>query len=421
MDRRDFLKTAGVAGGMATGLSTLLSCLRKPRADAHRSRGRKASAFCEKQELFEARTAGYHVYRIPGLLTTKRGTVIAHCEARKGVTDWEPIDICMRRSTDGGVTWGEPYVVLDHTRFDPDKPVHSFSCFADRVTGDVHVLFCNDYAHVYYMKSEDDGATFSEPRDVTPTFDAFKQVVPWRVVAVGPGHSIQLENGRLVGAVWMSDGTDDEVAPGKIGHRPSEVAAVYSDDHGETWLAGDFVVRNEERFRNPNETCLVQLSDGQVLFNTRTESHAHRRLISRSPNGADGWTQPEFDDALVEPICFGSIIGWDAVEGRRIVFANPGVLERTMQGGPGSWGIGPEERGKFFDRKNLTVRLSTDDCQTWSASRLLEDGPSGYSDLTVLRDGTLLCLYECGIVKHMMDDRYLRLARFNAEWIRQEV
>jgi sialidase-1 len=89
-----------------------------------------------------------------------------------------------------------------------------------------------------------------------------------------------------------------------------------------------------------------------------------------------------------------------------------------MEGGPGSFGFGPELTGIPFDRKNLTVRLSDDDCRSWSVSRLLEDGPSGYSDLAVLSDGTLLCLYECGIVRRMYDDKYLRLARFNTEWIR---
>ena len=377
---------------------------------------------CEKQELFRARTAGYRVYRVPGLLVTGRGIVLAHCEARKGKGgDWDPIDICMRRSIDGGATWSEQYVVVDHTRFDPDKPTNNFSCIADRDTGDVHTLFCANYERVYYMKSTDDCLTFSESRDVTPAFEAFREEYPWRVIAVGPGHSIQLSNGRLIAAVWMSDGTGKEFGAGRLGHRPSEVAVVYSDDHGETWKAGEFVVRNEERFRNPNETCAVELSDGRVLFNTRTESHTHRRLITISPNGVSGWSEPVFDDALVEPICFGSIIGYDGDSGgRNIVFANPGVLERTMEGGPGSRGIGPDETGKGFDRKFLTVRLSEDDCRTWSASRLLEDGPSGYSDLAVLPDGTLLCLYECGIIERMCDDRYLRLARFNSAWIRGE-
>lgn len=351
------------------------------------------------------------------MLITRRGTVIVHCEARKGKGgDWDPIDICMRRSLDGGLTWDDQYVAMDHRRFDPHKPINNFSCFADHMTGDVHILFCHDYARVYYMKSEDDCLSFSEPNDITSTFEAFRSEYPWKVIAVGPGHSIQLKNGRLIAAVWMSDGSGTEFGPGRLGHRPSEVAVVYSDDHGKTWLTGDFVVRNEERFRNPNETCTVELSDGNVLFNTRTESSTHRRLVTTSANGVSNWSEPEFDNGLLEPICFGSIIGFN--DG--IVFANPGVLERTMQGGPASRGIGPEVRGRPFDRKNLTVRLSEDDCRSWSASRLLEDGPSGYSDLAAMSDGTLLCLYECGMVDRMYDDRYLRLARFNMNWIRGE-
>ena len=379
-------------------------------------------SYCEKRDLFQARTGGYHVYRIPGLLATKAGVVLAYCEARLGRGgDWDPIDICMRRSMDGGISWEEPYVVIDHSRFDPNKPVNNFTCISDRETGEVHVLFCSNYERVFYIRSTDNGASFTEPRDVTGAFDEFKREYPWRVIAVGPGHGIQLANGGLIAPVWMSDGSGGEFGPGKLGHRPSETAVVYSDDHGETWKAGDFVVRNEERFRNPSETCAVELSDGRVLFNTRTESHVHRRLITVSPDGISGWSEPVFDHELVEPICMGSIIGFTEEDNtRRVVFSNPGVLERTMPGGPGEQGIGAHETGKPFDRKRLTVRLSEDDCRTWSASRILEDGPSGYSDLAVLRDGTLLCFYECGIVDRMYDDRYLRLARFNIDWITEE-
>ena len=375
----------------------------------------------ETQDLFEARTGGYHVYRIPGLVVTPRGTVLAHTEARKGTGgDWDPIDIVMRRSEDGGETFGDPYLVLDHRDFGGDAPVNNFTCMSDRVTGNVEVLFCHDYARVFAMRSTDDGRTFSDPRDITPVFETYRDRYPWRVVAVGPGHSIQLDNGRLVVAVWMSDGTSREFGPDKRGHRPSEVGVVVSDDHGETWRAGDIVVRNTDEFRHPNETCAVELGNGEVLFNLRSESHTHRRLVTTSPNGLTGWSEPRFDDALVEPICFGSMIGFDRANRRHVVFANPGVLERTMPGGPKDRGIGPDETGRIYDRKNLTARLSTDDCRTWRASRCIEPGPSGYSDLAVLPDGTLLCLYECGLKERMFDDRYLRLARFDLGWLEGE-
>lgn len=375
---------------------------------------------CEKQHLFEARTAGYHVYRIPGIVVTPNGTVIAHCEARKGRGgDWDPIDICMRRSYDGGLTWDDANVVVNHMDYRPDRPTNNFICIPDRVTGDVHALFCSSYERVYYMKSQDDGKSFGDPTDITAVFAPFRTEYQWRVIAVGPGHGIQLDNGCLVAPLWMSTGGGREFGPGKLGHRPSETAVVYSDDHGATWIAGDFVVRNEERFHNPSETVAVQLSDGRVLFNTRTESETHRRVITLSPDGAANWSPPQFDDNLVEPICFGSIIGFDSDDGKKIIiFTNPGVLERTMKGGPRDQGIGPDERGRPFDRKNLTAYLSEDDCKTWTASRLIEDGPSGYSDLTVLSDGTVLVFYECGIVDRMYDDRYLNLARFHLDWVK---
>ena len=374
------------------------------------------TAFCTKQDLFEARTGGYHVYRIPGLTVTRNGVVLAYTEARQGRGgDWDPIDIRMRRSEDGGLTWEPPFTAIDHRDFDAEQPVNNFNCIASSDTGDVHAVFCQDYARAYYTRSTDDGQTWQSPVEITDVFEQFREHYPWRVIAIGPGHGIQLTTGRLIAPVWMSDGSSQEFGADKRGHRPSEVAAIYSDDSGATWHASDMIVRNEPRFRHPNETCVVQLSDGTVLFNSRTESHHHRRIVTTSPHGSGQFSEPRFDEALLEPICFGSIV---SVPGTgNILFANPGVLERTMPGGPKDRGIGPGETGRIYDRKYLTIRLSRDDCASWTVARRLEHGPSGYSDLTALPDGTVLCLYECGLVDRMFDDRYLRLARFNVEWV----
>lgn len=186
----------------------------------------------------------------------------------------------------------------------------------------------------------------------------------------------------------MSDGTSTEFGPGRLGHRTSQVAVVVSDDHGRSWRAGDFVVHNETRFRHPNETCLVELADRRVLANIRAESTTHRRLISVSADGARDWTEPHFDNQLLEPICFAGLCRFEDAGGHDLAFSNPGVLERTMPGGPGSRGIGPEERGRPFDRKYLTLRVSRDDGASWPVSRVLEAGPAGYSDLTALSDGS---------------------------------
>lgn len=107
--------------------------------------------------------------------------------------------------------------------------------------------------------------------------------------------------------------------------------------------------------------------------------------------------------------------GWpkdgEAREPDRILFANPSNLENELIRPGGNLA---------HDRKRLTVKLSRDDGQTWPVSKILEPGPAGYSDLAVLADGTILCLYEADVVTRMCDDGYIRLARFNLEWIEQQ-
>ena len=121
------------------------------------------------------------------------------------------------------------------------------------------------------------------------------------MIATGPGHGIALRTGRLVVAVWLSTGT------GGNAHRPSVTATIYSDDHGRTWKAGEIAIPDTPEFIFPNETTAVELADGRVMLNARSESKANRRLVTISPDGATGWSKPAFDDALLEPICEGSL------------------------------------------------------------------------------------------------------------------
>ena len=136
--------------------------------------------------------------------------------------------------------------------------------------------------------------------DITPIFEQFRQEYQWNVIAPGPGHGIQLDNGRLLVPVWLSSGGH--------AHRPSCMATIYSDDHGKTWQRGEIVGRNNSAGLNPNETVAVQLSDGRVMLNIRNESKRRRRLVAFSPDGATHWTEPAFDEALFEPICMASMI-----------------------------------------------------------------------------------------------------------------
>jgi sialidase-1 len=360
-----------------------------------------------KTILFEARSGGYHTYRIPGLLCASRGVVLATSEARRGSGgDWDANDVLMRRSLDGGLTWDPARCIVAQSDYG-DGPVSNFVMIGGERDGDVHALFCHNYARVYSMRSADDGHTFGAPVDITPALEAFRNQYAWRVIATGPGHAIRLRSGRLLVPIWMSTGEGAEFGPGKLGHRPSAAATIYSDDSGATWCCGEIVVNTSGEFRHPSEAMLVELADGRVLMNIRTESDAHRRLISISPDGISRWSSPHFDPALLEPVCMASMIRVPGAPGAdRILFANPDTLERDFA----TW-------QPACDRKRLTVKMSADECQTWPVSRVLEEGPSAYSDLAVAPDGAILCLYECGHLNHMGDTRSLTLARFDQGWL----
>jgi sialidase-1 len=162
---------------------------------------------------------------------------------------------------------------------------------------------------------------------------------------------------------------------------------------------------------NASETVVVQLADGRVMLNARSHTPDHRRAISISLDGVTGWSEPHLDSGLLESVCMGSIVRHSLPSGDRpgrILFANPRNLEKV---------------GKS-NRRNLTIHLSEDEGQTWRVHKTIEPGNSAYSDLAVLPDGTVLCLYERG-GENAPDPKvhdhyaYLTLARFDLQWLKQ--
>ena len=126
--------------------------------------------------LFEARTEGYRTYRVPGILCSESGVLIATAEARRGKGgDWDGNDLVMRRSDDGGKRWDAMKVVVSCDTYGPG-PISNFAMISDRADGQIHALFCHSYARVFSTRSEDDGATWSEPVDITSSFEPW---LPW--------------------------------------------------------------------------------------------------------------------------------------------------------------------------------------------------------------------------------------------------
>jgi sialidase-1 len=372
----------------------------------------RAEPFLEKTDLWKAGQGGYKRYRIPGIVVTTRGTILAYAEARRYTGgDWDTIDIVMRRSTDHGKSFSAQRVIahvpplprstvaIERKQGQPgDVTYNNPVAIADR-NGAVHFLFCRDYLRVFYMRSNDDGVTFSTPVDITSSLDAYRPEYPWRVAATGPGHGTQLESGRLLVPIWLALGTAGN------GHQPSVDSTIYSDDDGKTWSRGDIAVANTPDTPDPNETSAVQLANGPVMLNVRTASPRNERLVVISNDGAQRWSNPKFQPGLPDPICFASIVRLSTKRDggkNRILFANPDNLTRSD---------GKQLASK--DRRNLTVRLSYDEAKTWPVKRVLEPGPSGYSDLAVSPNGMIWCLYEAGGSSH----ERLVLAKFNLEWL----
>jgi sialidase-1 len=370
----------------------------------------------EFTDLFEAGQGGYALYRIPGLVVTRRGSVVAYAEARRhNGSDWDDIDLLWRRSTDGGRSFDAPRtlprvpgpvarnpVAIERKQGQPEWRTYNNPAAIAARDGRVHLLFSVEYMRVFHTASRDDGRTFSTPVEITAALEPLRKSYAWRVAATGPGHGIELRSGRLVVPVWLALGTEGN------GHSPSVNTTIYSDDHGRTWHAGALAIAGQPDFPNANETVLAERSDGSVMMNVRTTSPRNRRTIATSPDGATRWSRPRFDETLTDPICAAGLVR--APAGKRsavFVFSNPDSTTRAD--------------GKPFaskDRRRLTLRLSRDEGATWSAARVLEPGPAGYSDLAALADGTILCYYETATTQGIP---LLRLARVRPEWIESAV
>ncbi len=342
-----------------------------------------AEPLLTQTEIFRSGEGGYHTYRIPSLIATRKGTLLAFCEGRKNsASDSGDIDLLLKRSFDSGRTWSAAQVVADHRADTIGNPCPVI----DRKTGTIWLLLTGNPGTVterqieaagqgatrtvWLAKSSNDGATWTPPFDIT----ASVKRPEWTWYATGPGNGIQLRSGRLV---IPCDHTrrDDR-------SRHSHV--IYSDDRGRTWKIGG--VLGEKT----NECQVVELANRDLLINMRSYHGRNRRAVATSRDGGLTWSEPVPDEALVEPVCQASLV---QLPGKGLLFSNPAATERVR----------------------MTVRLSGDEGRTWPAARVLHEGPSAYSSLAVLRDGTIACLYERGNVNPY---ETITLARFNLEWLR---
>jgi sialidase-1 len=341
-----------------------------------------------QEAVFTAGQDGYHTYRIPSVIVTKKGSVLAFCEGRKnGRGDAGDIDLLLKRSTDGGTTWEKTQVVWDEGQNTCGNPCP----VVDPSTGTIWLLMTHNLGKdtearivdgtsegsrtVWVAKSDDEGESWSAPIEITRDV----KEPEWTWYATGPGVGIGLQSGRLLIPC------DNKVAGTKAG----QSHVIYSDDHGRSWKLGGVVGPN------CNESQAVQLSDNRVMLNMRSYQANNRRLVATSKDGGLTFSSPVEDPTLIEPVCQASILRFPGAKGQkgsRLLFSNPASTKR----------------------ERMTVRLSDDDGRTWPVSKVLHEGPAAYSCLTVLKSGTIGCLYERG-----QESPYetITFARFSVDWL----
>ncbi|WOO41654.1 sialidase family protein [Rubellicoccus peritrichatus] len=333
----------------------------------------------EQQPLFVAGTEGYTFFRIPAVVRSNADVLLAFCEGRvDSISDSGNIDIVMRRSFDGGLTWEALTVVTD----DGENTIGNPAPVVDRITGDIFLLSTGnlgtdaeptivdgtseDSRRVYIQKSEDDGQTWSSPVEITSSVKQSN----WRWYATGPVHGIQLERGDHAGRLIIpcDHSTDLETFGSHI---------IYSDDHGASWSIGGAI--GEENNLKPNECVAVELVDSRLYLNARDQASRKRRIISYSSDSGVTFSAPVQDDKLIEKRTQGSAIRYSATDQgdaeNVILFSNP---------------------ASTYTRKDLTVRRSYDETTTWDEGKIIHKGFAAYSDMVIMDNGKIGLLYECG-------------------------
>ncbi len=365
-------------------------------------------------DVFISGSEGCPEYRIPSLITTQKGTLLAFSEGRQTLSDHAQNKIVLKRSEDNGRTWLPLQIVAENGKHSLNNPQAVVLPDTGRI-----VLMYQDFPQNYHsrsigktiklalpghdgvgvqktfvMTSDDDGKTWSQPRDVTA---GVKRPDAITSVASGPGCGIVLTQrpyaGRIImpmNETWYEGGRQ----------RKFHVYAAYSDDGGQTWQYGYPAPHSQDKPGQSgwgNEVQMVELEDGTIMLNSRGYRGNKVRKVALSKDGGQTWSYLQDDPQLPEPQCMGSIIRY-----RWPSSGKQGVL---------AFSCPANQKG----RDTGTVRLSFDDGKTWPASKVLEPEYFSYSSLTVLKDGRIGCLYEVEKCKK------IRFAVFSPGWIAPEL
>ncbi|SHJ33087.1 sialidase-1 [Tangfeifania diversioriginum] len=341
-------------------------------------------------------------YRIPGMVTTNEGTLIAVYDNRYNNSKdlQEDIDVGMSRSTDGGQTWEPMRVIMDMREWggNPEclNGIGDPAVLYDHTTGTIWVaaLWISGFSEkdmlwwaskpgmkptetgqFVLVKSTDDGLTWSDPINIT---EQIKDPA-WQLLFQGPGRGITLNDGTLVFPAQFKADIGQKALDG--GQYTAHSTIVYSKDGGETWQIGTGAKPNT------TEAQVVQLADGSLMLNMRDDlnrrvkDETNGRAVAVTSDLGKTWTiHPSSNSALPEPNCMASLIAADVeLNGEKqqiLFFSNPNDKEARI---------------------NMTIKTSFDGGHTWPETNqvLLNENPGfGYSCMTMVDENTVGILYE---------------------------
>ena len=328
---------------------------------------------------------GAAAYRIPGLATTNRGTLLAVYDVRhnSSVDLQEDIEIGLSRSTDGGQTWEKMRIPLSFGEHGglprAQNGVGDPAILVDHTTGTAWIMAAwthgmgnarawnqskpgmdiEETGQLVLARSDDDGRTWSKPVNIT----AQVKQPEWHFLLQGPGRGICTTDGTLVFAGQF-------IAADRTPH----ACLIYSRDHGQTWSI------SQPARSNTTEAQVAEVRPGELMLNMRDNRGGSRAVCTTTDLGQTWQEHPSSRSALQEPVCMASLLhvrAEDNATGRDLLlFSNPDSPKR---------------------RHRITVKLSTDGGLTWPAAQqvLLDEGESwGYSCLTMIDRETVGILYE---------------------------